>query len=476
MFKKTLLAAAILSAAGFANAASVVSNTLTITGTGGGDDIAIDVIDQAADVKLSSEGLAGAGKIALIAQTIADDNVTTAFAAGTSNISLYMKNDVAIQNGDFVYITLPGAVFDTAISPSVVELDVVGSANATDDDIDATDSNLSFIKYEGDSIVFGATATVPAGSVLMLNSAAVKTGSAASMTPAFKAVNVTIGDYAAGTAKKSFLVTSELANAKVSTSYDGVIDVSNERKQYTAPAGGDGSFADALTMDLTTTAVDKLALSALTYDVTITGDFTKLDTDGDMKLEAGEGSLVASQAVTTVAAADLSSVLYTGVTANAARTFTINLPATKANRQVLTTQDFTFAVISDYTATAAKADVAVTSGAAGKWSLNGSSDSIAFLPFGPAYSQSVTVTNTGTVDGEITIDITSNGTTHTTTLEQTAAAKSVVDISDAVRAWASTNGVSGNARVAVVVNSPSTDISVKGVYYSNTDNDRAVIY
>jgi hypothetical protein len=308
----------------------------------------------------------------------------------------------------------------------------------------------------------------------VLNSVAVKTGSAAAIKPTFKAVNTTIGDYAAGTAAKSILTKSELANVAFVSSFNGVVDVAIERKQFVVTAP-DTAFSDTAVLDLTTTGVDKLAISALTYDVTVTGDFTKLDTDGDMKIEAGEGSITATK--TAAYATDLSSVVFKATNANATETVTINLPAAKADRLTLAPQSYATTITADYTATAATTGVAVlTSAPAGFWTLNGSSDNIAFLPFGSKYSQSVIVTNSGTVSGEITIDITANGSTCTTTLAQTATAKSVVDISAEVRAWAATNAVTGPARVAVVVNSPTADITVKGLYYSESDKDRAVVY
>ena len=475
MFKKTLLATAILSVAGFANAATMVNYELSTTVVST-DVTAVDVVAATADVVISSEGLAGAGQITHISQAAATDLASTVFASAATTTALFFKNDVTVQSGDFVTIGFPGAKFDTTVSPSIVLLAATTDGGSDDDDIDVTASSLSFIKYEGDTIVFGATTSQPADSVLMLNGVELLASSATSITPSFKATNTTIGDYAQGSAKKSILIKSELANAKVvptTGAIDGVIDVANERKQFaTTP------LLDVLTLDTTTTTgITKLAISSLTWDITLTGDLTKLDTDGDLKLETGEGSVVASQAASTKVAADLGSVLFKGVTANAARTFTINLPATAANRSVLTKQSFSASIAANYTATTAKTDVSViTNAAVGSWSLNGSGDDVAFLPFGSAFSQSVTVTNTGTVEGEITIDLTSAGSTHTTTLVSTAAAKSVTDISAEVRAYAAEKGVTGNARLNIVVNSPSTQIEVKAVYYSKSDNDRAVMY
>lgn len=107
---------------------------------------------------------------------------------------------------------------------------------------------------------------------------------------------------------------------------------------------------------------------------------------------------------------------------------------------------------------------------AGAWSLDGSSGDIKFLPFAPVYAQSVTVTNSGTVVGEISVDIFFNGEKFSKTLDAEAAANSVTDISSEVRKFAEDSGVDGNARVRVTVNAPNCNVDA--IYYHKADADR----
>jgi hypothetical protein len=99
-------------------------------------------------------------------------------------------------------------------------------------------------------------------------------------------------------------------------------------------------------------------------------------------------------------------------------------------------------------------------------------EDIVFMPFDSQYAQSINVSNTGSVAGAITVDITAGGTTYTKTLTATATPKATTNISQEVKSFATASGVTGNAHIKVVVNSPSNDIEVTGVYYAKADGDR----
>ena len=66
--------------------------------------------------------------------------------------------------------------------------------------------------------------------------------------------------------------------------------------------------------------------------------------------------------------------------------------------------------------------------------------------------------------------------TYSKELAQAATANSVTDISAEVAAFAAESGVKGNAHVNVVVNAPSGNIGVKGVYYHKASQDRVLTY
>jgi len=98
------------------------------------------------------------------------------------------------------------------------------------------------------------------------------------------------------------------------------------------------------------------------------------------------------------------------------------------------------------------------------------------MPFGSEYAQSITVANRGSVEGAITVTLKAEGKTYTKELTQMAAANSVTNISLEVAAFAKESGITGNAHVNVVVNAPSSNIGVKGVYYHKASADRVLTY
>ena len=98
------------------------------------------------------------------------------------------------------------------------------------------------------------------------------------------------------------------------------------------------------------------------------------------------------------------------------------------------------------------------------------------MPFGTEYAQSITVANRGSVEGAITVTLKAEGKTYTKELTQMASANSVTNISLEVAAFAKESGITGNAHVNVVVNAPSGNIGVKGVYYHKASADRVLTY
>lgn len=245
------------------------------------------------------------------------------------------------------------------------------------------------------------------------------------------------------------------------------IDVEEGRKEFTdGAASKTNTSTDTATVAIVDTGTDLLSATVdnTTADFTLSGDFTFLDADGD-------GSIDAGYVLTGVNAADLQSTTLSN-TSSLSEDFTI----TTDGEVVLPAQSYTASVNVDYTTFASKVANYSATISAGEWTLNGSSDKIAFLPFGSAYAQSITVTNTGKVEGEITVELTANGETKAKTLTAIAAKDSVTNISSEVAAFAAELGINGDAGVNVIVNAPDDNISVKGVYYHKASQDRVLTY
>lgn len=107
----------------------------------------------------------------------------------------------------------------------------------------------------------------------------------------------------------------------------------------------------------------------------------------------------------------------------------------------------------------------------GSWTLNGSEITIPYMPFGSAYAQAISVTNSGTIGGEILVSFTANGTTTDAVSVGTSTAKSVVNIGKAVGSAANAADIT-EAQVNITVKAPSANIKTTAIYYSKADADR----
>lgn len=233
------------------------------------------------------------------------------------------------------------------------------------------------------------------------------------------------------------------------------IDVAAARKLF----AGDVK-TDTTTATISSPAADLLTATVVadSYEYTLNGDFSFLDVDGDDKIDE-------EFTLTGTAAKGLQSTVIESNSATGKFDFATD------GSVVLPVQGYSIDASVQYTTAAGATQTFDAKGlSAGAWSLNGTSKDITFMPFGNAYAQSITVTNRGTVVGEIEVVLTYNGENYTKALTAVAAAKTVTDISKEVAAFAAESGVVGNANVKVIVNSPSVDVDA--VYYSKADADR----
>jgi len=248
---------------------------------------------------------------------------------------------------------------------------------------------------------------------------------------------------------------------------------------------GTGVYADAVTVAFPAVV---LAASENAYalhmgaapsasKVTVNGDFSFLDTTGDGKVTSADAiptPLATAGGASAVAfATGLQSVVVTGPTAFSNAGVTVTAGNSKGETTILD-QSFTTDTELSFTAKTGGTVKKTTSLASGSWGLDGSTAKIAFLPFGADYAQSITVTNTGSVSGAITVDLFANGMKYSKTLTAVSAAKSVTNIGAEVAAFAAESGITGDAQITVLTNAPS--IVVKGLYYHKPSQDRVLTY
>lgn len=381
--------------------------------------------------------------------------------------------------GDTFTITLTGAEFDTTSNPAIT---FSGFTN---------NPTVGLLSKTATTATFRVTAVpspveVFSGKNFLLNGALLKT---TTVTDAAGDIKLT---YAAktstgldldnvGTATSTVVTSKAQLSSSVTKLLNGVIDVENERKQFTA--GNDTITTDVLevTPVVATAGTHDAAYTGATH--VIKGDFSWMDTDGTTGVSATE--LAAAFKATGTAdtytstintAGDAITVTVADAAGNTAEAMTATFTVLgKANSKapILSTQKFTVDSTIKYNTAAGTASTkAMASASAGSWTLNGFDENIVFMPFGTQYAQSINVSNTGSVAGAITVDITADGKTYTKTLTATATPKATTNISQEVKAFAAESGVTGNAHIKVVVNSPTADIDVTGVYYSKSDADR----
>lgn len=477
MFKKTLLALALTGLAGTATAATITNTSATY----------------------SVEGTQFLTEIDLAALNI---------TAGSST---------AYQEGDKVVISFPNDNFavgtSAALSAALVSSSAVSVVAATGN-ANAYDALGTTDKATVDALV--ATAMTNAASAIELNAGSVvySGGNTVSFTLGSTTANVkgqrtvtvndaTLGDYvvtipavqltlsgiklsaanlkAGGKVDATYQVTSAVTNggydketattvATVAEQFkveagtpvlDAKVDVSNDRKVFE-----NAGLSDKLQINATNNGGSNAAtVKSVVY--TVNGDFSFLDTDADDKADYA----VTSTAGTVAIAKDFQKITVTS-TGNSVPDAEITIEATDGTT-VIPTQSFTVEADVKYTATGAPADQTKSfTFSGGAWKLNGYQDKVSFLPFGSQYAQSVTVTNRGTVEGAITVELTANGEVETKKLTAVALKNSVTDISKEVAAFAAELGINGNASVNIIVDAPEANISTDAVYYAKADKDR----
>lgn len=430
MFKKTLLAAALATAAFGANA------TLTVTSS---------------SVDVSSQGLP-----LTKAYTLADVDVTIA----ASDVS-------ALTAGSKVRLTFSGAFVSAA----------VGTTAYTDTTADTDTSGVY-----GTPVITSTTVTVPfttipadadggiAGDVVGFNAiplllASADVGSKISVTASILTATDTVVSSTTSILTESAEVVDQFG-LKVTSSADALIDVANSRLTFPSKVKTD-------TIAITASSAGAGA-TPTSLAVTVKSDFAN---DVTSLKDAGGNSYVVNAEKTQA------SFTYTGSTTPTVATTTANaavttLTATVAGVDAIEERSFTVDATLGYTdaESAVRSLALLSTASAGLWKLNGDGTAhVSFMPFGPAFSQSVTVQNNGAVDGEISIDWYTAAGKVTTVLTTKAAPYVVTDISTELRTVAAANGVTGNVAFDVVVNSPAGQINVTAVYYAKADGDRVLV-
>ena len=424
MFKKTLLAAALAT-----TTLGAVASTVTTTATTVGVEYAVGIKQiTAADVSVT---------------------VGRAFANGDIIEVAFTGTTVA---------TMTAAATPVAVVPTVTQ----------------TDGTVEFLEYDGNTVKLLVTSAVDAAStVTIADLELIVTDAAAKGLVKVSALGKVATVEGAKTVDTSVAVTSityvKQLNTKIAAAFNGVVDVNTSRKKFT-----DAGTADTLVIENTLAPAPGGTVNTKGVTYTVYGDFSFLDVDGDGTLEAKEGT-VTSAAGTVAVAKDFTSAVVTQATGLVSGT--VGVTVTGAAGSVIPDQSYMAKTQVSYANPAGGAtDLVATTlaqSAAGSWTLNGATAHIPFLPFGPNFAQSVTVSNTSKQSGGVDLVIYAGSDTVEVDGITSVVAEGVTDISAAIRSAVSAAGLSSaSLSFDVIINAPDSAITVEAIYYAKSDGDR----
>jgi len=374
MFKKSLVALALITASGGAFAAA------DITGT--------------AETEISIEGSAS-----LDAVTAAD-------------IDVELGAEYTV--GDILTFTFSGGDVDTDTAPANY---VTNAANAGSVTIGLLNTAENVLTYRVTEIVAGATTigeTILLADIEFDRDAVVADGGV-TVTYAAKTAADDAIDSGDNSEADLFSTTAQFVT-EVTTAFDATIDVEESRLQF-----DDNDVVDTLVIDIDTDAALTFAVAAadVLVDVVVTGDFSYLDTDpgtDGIQLHANASvELTGSVSADGSAALTATTATWEDIDVTAADTLTITVDATGAvaNKSTNVIPEQTFSVDLDINyddfgdveggGGTQGSDTESVNDDAGEWDLNGSVVEIPFMPFGPVTQPIIYHTNNGAQTGDVTM-------------------------------------------------------------------------
>ncbi len=97
------------------------------------------------------------------------------------------------------------------------------------------------------------------------------------------------------------------------------------------------------------------------------------------------------------------------------------------------------------------------------------------MPFSDTYNRYIAVTNNGTVEGDIMVELYSGGKMVATKKVGTAGKYAVTNVTAAVDALAKENEITGVAGIRVTTNAPAANIEVSALYYNKDVQDHVKV-
>jgi len=340
--------------------------------------------------------------------------------------------------------------------------------------------------------VSGATSTIGAPLVFQtpnLNAAALAAAGTASLTSSAQTGAGTAMDINAS----GVVVASTVAGFTyvVNTAFDGAVSVDLNRKSFT------GGTPQADVFDYTTTAATGTAgrdgagtavtavapaLTSTSLAITAATGWDFLDTGAAAGIQLNAANKVNVETVDNPATLTFDAtgkvMTFADTAVRTDHTITVT-KAAGATSNALPAQTYSTVMTVKATPSTGALTTYTYSAAGGAWTLNAASISAYGVPFGSTVSRFLWINNTGSTAGDISATFTQGGTTTDLGSIGTAAVKASTEIGSLIDAALVTAGVTpganSRANLAVVVTSPSADITMSAAYKVNSADDRLII-
>lgn len=475
MFKKTLVATAVLAVAGVAQAGTVASTEDSVTS------------QYLASTSVASGGAPNEHR--------ANDVTVTLGAEYTSN-DTFTLTFTSKLNSDLPS-TLVGAPDDNTLSVSDllgVTFSKLSGGNAGDTTVTYRLTATSTTGLDDTNNDPGFTTPVTTGQVLTIPAANLdflKADLAAGVKVSFSAAtnNGAVMDTGGGDNRTASLAKVIKQFTTTAPSFSRVVDVEAQRLSFVDldnGNAGDLKVTGTFNIASQTTAGNVFArplaaAEAVTH--TLYGDFSWIvDTDEDADdIQPEAGVIDVANCANSDLTVEATQITLVCDAISTTTSITIDPEANKTNLEedeypVLPKQTFTATSEVTFTGPAGEEKV-FDAVSAGSWTLNGSSINIPYMPYGTGITQVINLNNSGKQTGDITVEgFDRTGKKFGPVKVGTAAAGKQVALADAI-ATVVTGAVGASERVSLtlVTNVPDSDVTVYSAYNTGGNGARLVV-
>lgn len=456
MFKKTLVAAALVSLGFAAQAADVTTAVANISKQG----------------SVTADQTAGTVLVKLEAAYAVGDTIKINVTGGLKSAPLTLTSVTGAADARFPTnrVTLGRIGLDaTSATYRVTEISGAGAAHGylrfgtgvgAKDNVLATD-------FADTQLVFKAADVVAAGKVNLTYTAFIGSTSNALDTPVEYNGDDELTSGAVFNVRDQFKAAVSAANV-----FNGVLDVANDRKQFSS--NGTTATTDTAIITLTNNA-DTGAVTKTNTFVTVKGDFSW----------AADAS-VATVTCTGGAASDAKKITASALTFGCdAATTSITLVLNLDQAEDVSVNPTTFAVDVNHVYGTGSI-LTNTDVAAGEWTVDGSNITIPYMAYGSigtkTFSQIVNLTNTGSQTGTIYADVWSTDAAGksvkllTNANIGTSYPKATAKIAGALKTALEAKGFKdGTVAIRLITDVKADTVSVYSAYVDNGTSERAIV-